>query len=45
MERQCLRIILKNYNILLRFNDFEDAYLKKDEIVSKIEERTGGARR
>lgn len=32
----------KNYNVLLRFNDFEDAYLKKDEIVSKIEERTGG---
>lgn len=32
----------KNYNILLRFNDFEDAYFKKDEIVSKIEEKTGG---
>jgi putative ABC transport system permease protein len=32
----------KNFNVLLRFNDFEDAYLKKDEIVSKIEEKTGG---
>lgn len=32
----------KSYNVLLRFNDFQDAYFKKDEIVSKIEEKTGG---
>ena len=32
----------KNYDVLLRFKDFQDAYFKKDEIVSKIEGKIGG---